>query len=67
MSQILPTYNIKEKVWSGPEFDHRKFDVPFGELMLNDLAKHGDKLIQVGSCRNVIKANSSLIFFVDKS
>lgn len=40
-------YNAVEKVWSGPAIDQRKYDIPFGELLLNELAMHGDKLIQV--------------------
>lgn len=47
MTRTPPVYNCDEKVWSGPEFDHRKFDVPFGELLLNELERHGEKVIQV--------------------
>lgn len=45
--RIPPVYNAEEKVWRGPEIDQRMFDVPFGELLLSQLKKHGEKLFQV--------------------
>lgn len=46
MFKTPPVYNAEEKVWSG-RADQRKFDVPFGEMLLNQLEKNGDNLIQV--------------------
>lgn len=47
MSRTPPVYNSNEKVWTGPAIDKANFNVPFGEMLLKELAKNDDQLIQV--------------------
>lgn len=42
-----PAYDMEKLVWHGPALPEGIFDVPYGERLLNELQKHGDKLFQV--------------------
>lgn len=71
MNRFRQDFDANVKVWSGPA-NQRDIEAPFGEILLNILVGHGEKLIQVSAmfyshsenisrdqCKNKITESSS--------